>query len=339
MLIHDPYYDIKAVSNSSLRHINPDQGGTPAQFKANWDGTAPALRTASLEFGNLVHLAVLEPHLMNYTVDRTNTPDKIRDIVKSVFEKVKPTPDPFDLDAPTEVKDFENYYPAIMSSIEEHKYGANWKEDTRIRKVLESGGSYFSTLAAAHNEDKFVITEAMESRLKSVLSGIERDKYGQRMLDPAYTEKHVEYLNEQEVQWTDARYPFPLKGKIDRLRVDHANMEFTVIDLKTTAKKLANFHESFEQYHYARQMAAYITAATEFCKQKYGQVYKPSMRHLILAVETGGEYRAGKFIVSASTIKDGGDEFTACLERLKFHFETNNWIDDYEYINDGCYSL
>ena len=340
MLVHDPYYDIKAVSNSSLSHINPAQGGSPSQFKANWDGEGPVLRTSSLEFGNLVHLAVLEPHLLNYTVDRTNTPDKIRDIVKTVFEAVKPQEDPFNLDAPTTVGNFEDYHMAILSAIDKHSYGANWKEDTRVRKVLENGGSYFKTLASAHNEGKFVITEAMESRLNNVMAGLGRDRYGALMLDrQANPERNTEYLNEQEVTWDDPNYSFKLKGKIDQLRVDHANMEFTIIDLKTTSKKLADFHESFEKYHYARQMAAYITAASKFIRNKYGEGYKPTHKHLIVAVETSGDYRAGRFVVSNETILQGDAEYKSLLDRVQYHFETNNWIDDKEYAEQGCYSL
>ncbi len=337
MLIHDPYYDIKAVSNSSLSHINPSQEGTPSKFKANWDGTAPSLRTASLEFGNLVHLAVLEPHLLNYVVDKTNTPDKIRDIVNTVFNKVKAEPDPFMLED-VKVKSFESYYPAIMSAVEEHNYGANWKEDTRLRKVLESGGSYFTTLAEAANEGKFVITSTMEERLKHCITGIERDNYGKRLLEED-NEKEVEYFNEQEVQWTDKRYSFPLKGKIDRLRVDHLNKEFTVIDLKTTAKKLANFKESFEKYHYARQMAAYISAASVWCQQTFGETYKPTHKHIIVAVETSGDYRCGRFLIKNKTINAGKEEFDSLLDRLNYHFQSNDWINDKEYAEQQCYSI
>ena len=116
-------------------------------------------------------------------------------------------------------------------------------------------------------------------------------------------------------------------------------MEFTIIDLKTTSKKLADFHESFEKYHYARQMAAYIVAAGKFIKDKYGKTYKPSHKHLIVAVETTGDYRCGRFVVKNDTIVQGDKEYQALLDRVQFHFETNNWIDDYEYIKHGCYSL
>lgn len=338
MLVHDPYYDIKAVSNSALRYINPEQGGSPALFKDHWDGKGENLRTASLEFGNLVHLAVLEPHLLNYVVDSTNTPDKIRDIVNEVFKNVKPDNNPFDLDSEF-VKDFENYYPAIISACETYNYGRTWKEETRLNKVLEAGGSYFKTLANAHNEEKFVITKAMEERLNSVLAGITRDKHAVSFMDTTKDSEYVEYLHEQEVMWSDERFSFPLKGKIDRMRVDHKNSEFTIMDLKTTGKPLSAFSSSFEQYHYARQMAAYEVAGAKFCKENYGRTYKPSHRHLIIAAETTGSFRAGRFIIRRSTIDEGMAEYNALLERLQYHFETGDWVNDYEYAKDGAYYL
>jgi len=341
MLIHDPYYDIKAVSNSSLRHINPDQGGTPSQFKANWDGKAPSLKTSSLEFGNLVHLAVLEPHLLNYKVDNTNTPDKIRDVVKCVFDKVKPVEDPFDLDAGGVLGDLKDYGMAIMSALDEVEYQRHWRAETRLKKINEDGANYFKLLKEAHENDAFVITLAQEQRMNDVLLGLARDPYGNSLIYMTETDKepNVEYLNEQEVTWTDERYAFPLKGKIDRIRIDHANQEFTIIDLKTTSKTLASFPDSFRDYHYARQMAAYIIAGSKFIEEKYGKVYKPTHKHLIVAVETKGDFRASRFIVKDAIIQEGMQEYNDLLDRLNFHFTTNNWIDDREYITDGCYKL
>jgi len=339
MLVYDPYYDIKAVSNSSLRHINPEEGGSPALFKQHWDGNGPKLATASLEFGNLVHLAVLEPHLLNYQVDKTNTPDKIRDIVSTVFKNVKV--DPFDLEN-SEYKPFENYYPAIMSACDEHNYGKTWKDETRINKVLENGGAYFTLLTKTAEEDGFVITKSQEERMDRCLAGLNNDKCGRKLIYMVKEEAEgqVKYFNEQEVTWEDEKYSFPLKGKIDRLRVDFATGEYTIIDLKTTAKNLAQFSESFETYHYARQMAAYEIAAAKWLSQKYPDLaFKPSHRHVILAVETKGEFRAAKFIIKRRTIDAGREEYLSLLDRLQHHFETGDWVNDYEYAKDGAYYI
>lgn len=347
MLVYDPYYDIKAVSNSSLRHINPAQGGTPSQFKANWDGTAPSLKTASLEFGNLVHLAVLEPHLLNYVVDKTNTPDRVRDVVRCVFDNVKPQPDPFDLGADGTLGELKDYQMAVMSALDETEYQKHWRAETRLKKINEDGANYFKLLKESHESDAFVITEQQESRLNSVLAGLSRDDYSKGMIYMAREEYNpetgdstgVEYLNEQEITWEDERFAFPLKGKIDRLRIDHVNEQFTIIDLKTTSKTLASFPESFEQYHYARQMAAYIIAGSKFIEEKFGKRYKPSHNHVIVAVETKGDFRASRFVVTEPTIQAGMQEYNDLLDRLNFHFTTNNWIDDREYIESGLYKL
>jgi hypothetical protein len=203
-------------------------------------------------------------------VDKTNTPDKIRDIVNEVYANVKPEANPFDLDAPQSINEFITYGPAIISACDKLTYGATWKEETRLNKVLSQGGSYFSLLAEAEANEQFVITQTQEDKLDSCLAGLNRDKVGQGMIymvSEEYTNgkpNGVEYLNEQEVVWQEDGLSFPLKGKIDRLRIDHNTGEFTVIDLKTTGKQLAEFPKSFEQYHYARQMAAYEIAAAKF---------------------------------------------------------------------------
>ena len=345
MLVYDPYYDIKAVSNSALKHINPEQGGSPAEFKRYWDGQLPSLKTTALEFGNLVHLAVLEPHLLNYVVDKTNTPDKIRDIVNEVYANVKPEVNPFDLDAPQGINEFITYGPAIISACDKLTYGATWKEETRLNKVLSQGGSYFALLAEAEANDQFVITQAQEERLDACLAGINRDKVGQGMIymvSEEYTNgkpNGIEYFNEQEVVWQEDGLSFPLKGKIDRLRVDHTAGEYTVIDLKTTGKQLAQFPKSFEDYHYARQMAAYEIAAAKWVAEKFGTGYKPSHRHVIVAVETRGDHRAGKFIIKRKTIDAGRAEYNSLLERLQYHFETGDWVNDYEYATNGAYYI
>lgn len=339
MLVYDPYYDIKAVSNSALQHINPEQDGSPTKFKQHWDGKLPGLKTSALEFGNLAHLAVLEPHLLNYVVDKTNTPDKIRDIVKEVFEVANKQTDMFDLDKPQVIGAFETYYPAIISACEKYSYGATWKEETRLNKVMEKGGSYFSLLTDSKDSGKFVITSAQEERLNHVVTGVTNDKLGVTFMTTESTEPDVEYFHEKEVVWQEDKYSFPLKGKLDRLRVDHANKEFTVMDLKTTGKSLASFSDSFEKYHYARQVAAYELAASKWCKQEFNEVYKPSHRHVILAVETKGDYRAAKFVIKRSTINAGKEEYFSLLDRLQHHFETGDWVNDYEYATNGAYYI
>ena len=178
--------------------------------------------------------------------------------------------------------------------------------------------------------------------MNSCMTGLSNDKCGNKLIAMVEEEQdgQVKFFNEQEVKWTDEKYSFPLKGKIDRLRVDFATGEYTIIDLKTTAKNLAQFPESFQTYHYARQMAAYEIAAAKWLKQEYPDThFKPSHRHVIIAVETKGNFRAGKFVIKRQTIDAGREEYLSLLDRLQHHFETGDWVNDYEYSKNGAYYI
>jgi hypothetical protein len=333
MLIHDPYYDVKGVSNSSLKHINPLEEGSPAKFKEHWDGLAPSLRTSSLEFGNLLHLAVLEPHLCNYEIDNTNTPDKIRDILKDMYQSLQTSNDlaaaiTGDNEA---IGPLEDHVYAVIEACNRQAYGRTWKEETRINKVMSQGAAYWDLL---RNSDKFIITRDQFDLMERCMHSLRNTNHDITELlfsdqDNAFGSFH----NELEVHWTDDQYCFPLKGKIDRLWLDHDNKKFRIIDLKTTSKTLGMFHESFAKYRYARQIAYYEMAAKQWLKQNTNQTYAP-LEHCICAVETKGKNRAGLFYVSEHTQWDGQREAENLLERLNYHFTHDSWVQDMESENN-----
>lgn len=335
MLVHDPYYDVQGVSNSSLKHINPEEGGTPATFKAHWDKTAPSLRTSSLEFGNLLHLAVLEPHLCEYEVDKSNTPDKIRDILKDMYSDIHTS---VELAAAvtgdkTEVGPLEDHVYAVIAACDRQRYGLHWKEETRLGKVISQGAEYWEML---RNTGKFIITQEQYDLMQRCLASMNRN---QRIYDLMFTTQADDtgaFYNELEVHWRDSRYSFPLKGKIDRLFLNHKDKTFQLIDLKTTAKTLGQFHESYEKYHYARQMAFYMEATSQWLKQNNLPGYL-GLPPIICAVETKGENRAGLFHIDDLT--KGFTEVENLLNRLEHHFSSDQWLDDMETDLNLDYSL
>ena len=327
MLIHDPYYDVKGVSNSSLKHINPDEGGSPVLFKQHWDDKAPKLRTSSLEFGNLLHLAVLEPHLLNYEVDISNTPDKIRDILKDMHASlIESNKIASVVTGEVEtVGQLDEYVYAIIEACNRQAYGRTWKDETRINKIMSLGAPYWELL---RQTEKFVITEDQKLLMDACMHGIKSHKKAKHLMFAENTPK-VMYYNELEVHFRDDQYCFQLKSKIDRIELDHANQTFRIIDLKTTAKSLGQFKESFEKYRYARQMAFYNVAAQEWLNQNGYLVYTP-LSPVICAVETKGAHRAGLFQLSDETLAQGVDEMHSLLKRLDHHFRTDQWSADME---------
>mgnify|MGYP001946418799 CR=1 FL=1 len=112
----------------------------------------------------------------------------------------------------------------------------------------------------------------------------------------------------------------------------------SLTDLKTTAKTLGQFKESFEKYRYARQMAFYTTAAQEWLDQNGYKMYE-ALNPVICAVETKGANRAGLFQLSDQTWFKGVNEKKDLLERLNHHFKNDQWTDDMETDIDQRYFL
>jgi len=336
MLIHDPYYDVQGVSNSSLRYINPEENGSPVLFKEHWDGKTPSLKTSSLEFGNLLHLAVLEPHLCTYEVDRSNTPDKIRDILKQMYSAINESNKiaaavTGDLEP---IGQLDEYVYAIIEACDREAYGRTWKNETRVNKIMSQGAPYWELL---RQTEKFIITENQLELMNCCIAGIKSNKKANDLMFNK-TDTTTVYYNELEVYWRDDNYAFPLKGKIDRLKLDLKEKTFTIIDLKTTAKTLGQFKESFEKYRYARQMAFYTTAAQEWLDQNGYKMYE-ALNPVICAVETKGANRAGLFQLSDQTWFKGVNEKKDLLERLNHHFKNDQWTDDMETDIDQRYFL
>jgi hypothetical protein len=337
MLVHDPYYDVQGVSNSSLKHINPAEGGTPSTFKAHWDKTAPSLRTSSLEFGNLLHLAVLEPHLCEYEIDKSNTPDKIRDILKDMYSDIHTS---VELAAAVtgdkvEVGPLEDHVYAVIAACDRQGYGRHWKEETRITKIMSQGSEYWDMIRGT---EKFIITQDQYDLMQRCLASMNKNE---RIYDLMFLQMDNDdgvFYNELEVHWRDREYSFPLKAKIDRLFLNHKHKTFQLIDLKTTAKTLGQFHESFEKYHYARQMAFYTEAAHRWLEQNNIEGYT-ALTPIICAVETKGDNRAGMFYVQEDTWSKGWVEAENLLHRLQHHFSTDQWVDDMETDQELDYTL
>ena len=65
------YYDVRAVSNTSLNYIDPaSRDGTPEQFRAFLEGRI-SFSTSSTDLGGWFHAKVLEPERFIYAGERS----------------------------------------------------------------------------------------------------------------------------------------------------------------------------------------------------------------------------------------------------------------------------
>jgi|TARA_R100001443_G_scaffold6172_1_gene14927 hypothetical protein len=292
------YFKDKRVSNSSLSYINPEQGGSARKFKDYLDGNLAHLETPSLYHGSMIHKFLLEPETFA-VADVERPSDTIVKIMDKVYNITKG-----ELDT-----DINKYHEYIFGSARELNYGQTWKPDTLIKKVIDQGKDYYDFLLRA--DGKVCIDQKMAGMLSAIKDSITTHKAASDLLFTGEGENESEYF------WgPDQAY----KSKIDRYQ--KTGTKVNLIDLKTTSKSVEMFRDSFEYYHYDRQMAFYVDALED----NYMLVDKV----YIIAVETTGYYQVRVFEIGKNLIEEGRKKYKDLLERVKWHQERQLWTESRE---------
>jgi len=294
------YYKVKKISNSSLSYINPEQGGSPRKFKDYIDGNLEHLETPSLYHGSTIHKFILEPETFA-VADLEKPSDTIVKIIDKVYNITKREID----------TDINKYHEYIFGSARELNYGQSWKPDTLIKKVIDQGKEYYDFLLRA--DGKTCINQKTAAMLTAVGASINAHKAASELLSG-------KGKNEQELYWGPNK---AYKSKIDRYNFLSCSLRtVNLIDLKTTSKSLEFFKDSFEYYHYDRQLAFYVDAL-EDNNLIVNKVF-------IIAVETTGYHHTRVFEVHKNLINKGRKKYKSLLERIKWHQNSQQWNESRE---------
>ncbi len=292
------YFKDKRVSNSSLSYINPEQGGSARKFKDYLDGNLAHLETPSLYHGSMIHKFLLEPETFA-VADVERPSDTIVKIMEMVYNITKGEID----------TDIDKHHEYIFGSAKELNYGQTWKPDTLIKKVIDQGKEYYDFLLRA--DGKVCIDQKMAGMLSAIKDSIGTHKAATNLLFTGEGENESEYF------WGPNK---EYKSKIDRYQ--KTGTKVNLIDLKTTSKSIEMFRDSFEYYHYDRQMAFYVDALEDNF-MLVDKVY-------IIAVETTGYYQVRVFEISKNLIEEGRKKYKDLLERVKWHQEQQLWTESRE---------
>ena len=87
----------------------------------------------------------------------------------------------------------------------------------------------------------------------------------------------------------------------------------TLNDLKTTYKKVEEFKDSFEKYHYARQFSFYL-----YLLKKTLNLDDYKIKAKVVVVSTTS-LDCDSFYISQEDIESGFLEWSDCLKRIGFH--------------------
>lgn len=292
------YYEQYGISNSSLKYLNPEEGGSPLRFKNFLDGKNDKWESTSLERGTLLHSWVEDPDkFIVEDIDKPSSPyDKVAEYIATLDQT-------------------QNLDQAIIQKFRDDNFYKAWKDETILNKFKENCTEYLAFLAK--KSDKIVMTKATKEIVDSCKQSILDHNFARNLLfniertDPNEEITYEDYdkFNELEFYW---KYNgMPLKARIDRLLVK--DNQAVLVDLKTTSYAKSLFKTgSFESYRYYRQMAFYVNAI------------KTNMSHItdievyMVVVETTKYYETLVVKLSEETLEKGYEEFTRLLELAKF---------------------
>lgn len=283
-----------AINNSSLSYLDLEKGGSPQKFKDYLEGKIASEDTKYYREGSLIHLALLEPEKL-IKAEITRPVESIVGVVDKVFEVVTSELDEF-----SEVGALEDYKEVVLKVINEVGYQTNWKEETRVGKVLEQGTEYFEFLKRCTKE--IVLTPEEHSKILSCAASVRTDRFAKELMLDEFLEEGETADNELELYFDSVigGTMLRMKAKLDRVIYNHKKKTYRIIDLKTTGKSVLDFPKTFFDFDYDRQIAFYTLAMNNV---------SPDYRMescSIVTVEKFGEFRTRVFKVDPSSIELGG---------------------------------
>lgn len=232
----------------------------------------------------------------------------------------------------------------ILQHCKYANYQSNWKDETRVTKIIELGSKYFEVLKTTVG--KTVVSQSEYAKAVNCKAALQVDQFTREFVVQK-AKPNREFLDKFIIQFEWKGYN--IKGELDRIVIDHDKKTITPIDFKTTSKSVNNFVSDFWYYRYDFQAAVYfrgltlseIPAIEELLKNGY-----KLENFLYIVVEKNLNNSPMIFSISNKVIDvgfSGGilstnkklEGFEQAMSRYEFAETNNSWDYPMEYYNNN----
>jgi hypothetical protein len=254
----DSYRGLPGLNQSILKKILT----SPLEFKKAKEKQETAVQSTEdhFLFGTLVDLMLTSTKQdfdNRYVVvpDETKCSDAVKGIVEEVANNVFQTET---IDCP-----LESYREDILAACDFSNYQANWKDDTRVDKIIKEGAEYFELLKSITG--KTPVAHSEYSKAVNCVAALKADAFTKPYVDKKfYTNQKiagVQILDKVIIAFN--HNGVLIKGELDRVIVNPVTKEIIPIDFKTTSKSINGFKYEFWKYRYDFQAAVYYKGILE----------------------------------------------------------------------------
>lgn len=286
------------ISNSRLSLINPDQGGSVEKYLANEKVTS-----SSFLLGSAVHAEILQPGEFTIFGNVSRPTAKLGLMADELADSYPNITD----DLIVAASDKISYYKGKMNA-------------DRISDVRSKCQEYWAKRKYLAGDNNLYLDDPTYIKYKGCVNSINDNVEIQKLLHPEglfeepiiHNELAITIVFEAINTETGEVKELPFKAKLDNHTITDGNVVLN--DLKTTGHLLQDFPESFNKYHYYRQMAVYAWLLITMCGAM--QIPIESLTANMLVVSTVPDFHSQVFKVKTSDIVRGFNEFKSLLHRV-----------------------
>jgi hypothetical protein len=334
------------VSSSSLKYINPEEGGSPLLFKDFIEGGQDISHKPSIILGRNIH--AWHEDKDSFKIASVPKPsEKLGLIADRVIELCQ--------------QGNEASSDTYFQVIQEQNYYANRWGDKVVGKLIadtmDACDAYVYEYLEAKEEGLVFLTEAQAETVRNGCEAIQNHPAANQLLFPEcdFSDKlHIKeaeiflpYTDEVKVKGASMPFQLWLKSKIDSITIDFEKRVINIIDLKSSGKPVHNYGNSFRAWRIYRQLAFYYNMVKRSGLQlssSLSAVYNERMiealesfeyRFYIVAIETSKLQQCVVHEVDRLWIDEGNVELNTLLKRIGYHSITKNWSYSIEEVKNN----
>jgi len=236
----------------------------------------------------------------------------------------------------------------ILQHCKYANYQANWKDETKVNKIIELGSKYFEALKTTVG--KTVVSQFEYAKAVNCKAALQVDQFTREFVVKK-AKPNRDFLDKFIIQFEWRGHN--IKGELDRIIVDHDKKTITPIDFKTTGKSVNNFISDFWYFRYDFQAAVYFRGLLLSNIPKIDELIEQGYKlenFLYIVVEKNLTNSPMIFTISNKVIDTGFsggvlsnnkelEGFEQAILRYEFAENNNAWDYPQEYYNNGGYIL
>jgi hypothetical protein len=345
----ETYYNVGdknniVISQSSLKEIDPDNGGHPQSFLTFFDENKEEKKSKAIDNGSNIHLYCEDAG--GFEVANVNKPTEAAgllsdEILKLADRHLKETPDISPGDILTLFEEGREIIP----------YYNNRSVDSAFESFKKAGALDYITFAF-FNRNKIVLTKDQKVMMEAIKSSLNKHPtakyylFGNSLGWERLREHAIMWESEVPQQSTDG-YLLKKKMKLDTLIIDHENKKVIFVEIKSYSKgsafnyayhdgtKQTPFSCTFETNKVHNQLAFYTNGFLATPEGRAVNNLYYTFEYKVIAIETTGRYNVYVFNIPQQWIHLGKRNVASLEARVAFHMSSNKW--DYqmeEYLND-----